>query len=345
MDSAVSEYKSGGSIPFRFSGQGGEYFKIWIVNIVLSLITLRVFSAWAKVRRKRYFYGCTSLGGSGFEYHADPFKILKGRVIVVVSYFILGLMAQFHPVLAILITLFVVAAAPLIINSALKFNAVNSSYRGVKFGYSSTYKKTFFVFVVLGFLTLITFGILFPYYIYRIKKHIITNSRYGTQKFEFFGHFSKFYLIYVTAILMSAVFMFVVGFFGIFISVLGGIFALFGSLFIYLGSLAVFYFVAAYASVAQTNYVFNSVSIKYNSFRSSMKIMDMMMITATNAVAVVLSLGLFLPWAAVRVVRYKLERLEIGSAGNLDSFIADELENAGSFGEEVGDFFEFDMGV
>jgi len=72
--------------PFSFSGKGGEYFKIWIVNILLSIVTLGIYSAWAKVRRKRYFYGCTTLAGSSFEYHANPVKILIGRVIVVVIY-------------------------------------------------------------------------------------------------------------------------------------------------------------------------------------------------------------------------------------------------------------------
>src|SRR3954471_6399831 len=47
--------------PFIFSGKGGEYFKIWIVNILLSIVTLGIYSAWAKVRNKQYFYGNTQL--------------------------------------------------------------------------------------------------------------------------------------------------------------------------------------------------------------------------------------------------------------------------------------------
>ncbi len=35
--------------PLNFTGKGSEYFKIWIVNIALSLITLGIYSAWAKV--------------------------------------------------------------------------------------------------------------------------------------------------------------------------------------------------------------------------------------------------------------------------------------------------------
>ncbi|MEN8247124.1 MAG: DUF898 family protein, partial [Thermodesulfobacteriota bacterium] len=76
-------------IPFEFTGSGREYFKIWIVNILLSIITLGIYSAWAKVRRKQYLYGNTRLKGAAFEYLADPVKILKGRLFII-GFFVLS---------------------------------------------------------------------------------------------------------------------------------------------------------------------------------------------------------------------------------------------------------------
>src|SRR5690348_8005620 len=66
---------------FEFTGRGGEYFRIWIVNLALTIITLGIYSAWAKVRRLQYFYRNTTLYGSSFDYHGDPIAILKGRII------------------------------------------------------------------------------------------------------------------------------------------------------------------------------------------------------------------------------------------------------------------------
>ena len=57
---------------FEFRASGGEYFRIWIVNLWLTLATFGVYSAWAKVRRLRYFYASTTLAGSAFGYHARP---------------------------------------------------------------------------------------------------------------------------------------------------------------------------------------------------------------------------------------------------------------------------------
>lgn len=45
----------GAPIPFRFTGTGSEYFRIWIVNWLLTLLTLGIYSAWAKVRRIQFF--------------------------------------------------------------------------------------------------------------------------------------------------------------------------------------------------------------------------------------------------------------------------------------------------
>jgi hypothetical protein len=54
-------------IPFEFGGSGLEYFKIWLVNGILTILTLGIYSAWAKVRRKKYIYGSVRLKGAGFE--------------------------------------------------------------------------------------------------------------------------------------------------------------------------------------------------------------------------------------------------------------------------------------
>ena len=83
-----------GVVPLRFTGQAGEYFRIWIVNVCLSILTLGIYSAWAKVGRKKYFYGNTLLDDAAFEYLADPKAILKGRLIVVAAFVVVGLIGN-----------------------------------------------------------------------------------------------------------------------------------------------------------------------------------------------------------------------------------------------------------
>src|SRR5919107_969742 len=67
--------------PVRFVGTGSSYFGIWIVNLLLTVVTLGIYSAWAKVRRLQYFYRHTELAQTGFDFHGSPKRILLGRII------------------------------------------------------------------------------------------------------------------------------------------------------------------------------------------------------------------------------------------------------------------------
>jgi len=51
----------------EFTGSAGEHFRIWIVNVVLTVVTLGIYGAWAKVRTRRYFYANTLLDGEPFD--------------------------------------------------------------------------------------------------------------------------------------------------------------------------------------------------------------------------------------------------------------------------------------
>ena len=55
-----------------FTGRAGDYFRIWIVNLLLTLVTMGLWSPWAKVRKRRYFYGHSWLANANFEYHGNP---------------------------------------------------------------------------------------------------------------------------------------------------------------------------------------------------------------------------------------------------------------------------------
>ncbi|NIR61944.1 MAG: DUF898 domain-containing protein, partial [Gammaproteobacteria bacterium] len=96
---------------FEFTGSGAEYFRIWIVNILLTIVTLGIYSAWAKVRTKRYFYGNTRLMGSGFEFHARPVTILKGRLVAVAALAVVIGLGAINPALQ---TVAILAAFPLV---------------------------------------------------------------------------------------------------------------------------------------------------------------------------------------------------------------------------------------
>ncbi|MGE5663254.1 MAG: DUF898 family protein, partial [Deltaproteobacteria bacterium] len=69
----------------EFRGTAREYFGIWIVNMLLKIVTLGFYTAWAKVRQRRYFAGSTLLAGEPFEYLAEPGALFRGWLIAVAA--------------------------------------------------------------------------------------------------------------------------------------------------------------------------------------------------------------------------------------------------------------------
>ena len=124
-----------GPLPFSFSGTGSEYFGIWIVNLLLSIVTLGIYSAWAKVRRLKYFYGNTTVANSSFEYHGNPVAILKGRFVAVILIIAYNLALKSSGIVALAMIVAVAFAMPWLVWKSLQFKLYNSSYRGIRFGF------------------------------------------------------------------------------------------------------------------------------------------------------------------------------------------------------------------
>ncbi|MAZ48689.1 MAG: hypothetical protein CME65_08995 [Halobacteriovoraceae bacterium] len=140
---------------FQFTGETGEYFRIWIVNIFLSIFTLGIYSAWAKIRNKKYFYANTKFNGSNFDYHAKPIPILKGRIIAAVLFATYAFGPQFHPVFHVIGAVLLAAAIPFFINKGLKFNAGMSSYKNIRFHFRGTLKEAYQIYFRYLFLPII----------------------------------------------------------------------------------------------------------------------------------------------------------------------------------------------
>src|SRR5450830_737831 len=79
----------------KFTGSGSEYFRIWIVNVLLMLVTLGLYFPWAKVRRLRYFSGNTLIDGEPLGFHGDPKKMFKGFALVGVLFALYSVAGKF----------------------------------------------------------------------------------------------------------------------------------------------------------------------------------------------------------------------------------------------------------
>lgn len=142
----------------QFSGQGKEFFKIWIVNIFLTIITFGIYSAWAKVRTNRYFYANTSLAGSGFQYLAEPMNILKGRIVAVLLLFAYSITQSVFPQYAWLAFVILMVLMPGLIVLSLSFRLRNTAYRNLTFHFNRDFKQAYILFAVPLLLVILFVG-------------------------------------------------------------------------------------------------------------------------------------------------------------------------------------------
>lgn len=319
---------------FEFTGDGREYFKIWIVNLLLTILTLGIYSAWAKVRRLQYFYRNTRLAGTGFDYHGTPAAILKGRLIAFGLFVVYGVAGELDPLLGIAMLLLIMAAMPWLIVRSLRFKLHNSSYRGLRFAFAGSDGAAYRVFLLFPVLTLLTLYLLAPFTHQRIKQYQHRNSLFGDTFFSFEASAGSFYGIYLRAL-------------GIMIgaSILAGVLFAAGLPFFLVLLPIVMLFVAAYLAVRLPNLIWSSTGLGEHTFYSRMEIKPYMWLTFTNLLGIVFTLGLFVPFAAVRMMRYKLTCMGMVARGDLAEFVAGQAQTSSATGEETAEMFDVDISL
>lgn len=103
--------------------------------------------------------------------------------------------------------------------------------------------------------------------------------------------------------------------------------------------------VMVYLQTSITNLVWSNAHLGDHGFESTLRTPQMLWIHVSNTIAIVLSVGLLIPWATIRKVRYRLENLKLLAAGDLDDFVAGERKTVAAAGGEIADFFDFDLGI
>lgn len=143
-----------------FKGSGSEYFQIWIVNVLLTIITMGLYYPWAKVRNHRYFHANTMLEGKNFEYHATGKQLFVGYLIAMTIFILYMVAVKVSPIGSILFPIVLFLAIPWLIWRSLKFNMKITSFSNVRFSFSGT--------AATAYLNFLLYPIVFLFAIYLV---------------------------------------------------------------------------------------------------------------------------------------------------------------------------------
>lgn len=341
--------------PIEFTGSGSEYFRIWIVNLALTILTLGIYSAWAKVRRLQYFYRNTSLMGNSFDYHGDPIAILKGRLIGI------GLLVAYHVTislnifLGLLVLVLLLAGLPWLLQRSICFKLNNSSYRGLRFRFNGGIGGAYQAFLAWPLAGYFSMGMLFPLAHQRIKAYQHNNSAFGSAPFSFNAGEDKFYIVYLKMLGLILIPVFLAGVLAVVFNVFSGLsgagkdpgqFAKLMTrilLLVLAFYLMLFLVIGPWFAARIQNLVWNHTALGPHTFSSDVRARDLFMIYLTNFMLIILTLGLYKPFADIRLTRYRLTHMALQTQGDPDEFFAQEQQAVNAMGEETANVFDVDI--
>ena len=377
----VREIDGGGLTlsPMRFTGIGSEYFRIWVVNMLLTLLTLGIYSAWAKVRKSRYFLQNTQLDGHAFDYHGDPKAILLGRVVALVLLLCYSFAFDVSRAAGVVMVLVMCAIGPWLFMRAQRFRLANTSLRGLRFGFDAQPREAYRVVVlplVIWFSSAITAAfvgttrdleytagamaaavvltlLLTPWMHHRLKAYQHARARYGNQAFTFVPATRSFYAIYGIAVLLVLVGA-LLGF-GMVLAwawldvptpavsagpramafIIGGVVGL-----------VVFLIAWPYFAARMQQVVWRHTRLGDVRFRTRIDAGPLAKLTLRNVLLTLFTLGLYWPFAAVALARYRIECMGIESPRALRE-LAQAMQAApgAAAGDAVLDTFGLDIGL
>ena len=312
------------------------------------------------MRKKRYFYAHSLIGGEGFEYRGDPVAILRGRVIAVVIFVLYGAAGHLSVPLQIVLGLVFAIAFPWLLVRSLAFNARNTAYRNIRFHFDGQYLDALKLFALCAALVLVTLGLAYPYAQARLTKFSADHHRYGTAPFalpRLTGTFYGIYLRFVGLIVLFVVLFLLAGILFSIVAALAGVNAraagaFSGVLLMSFGMIAFYLVGFAYMRTRIANAIWNHLAIGATAagspqvrFESRLRARDFAGLYLVNILAIVFTLGLATPWAVVRTMRYRARKTAVVVAGGLDQFVAARAADVDASGEEVGEMFGLDFSL
>ncbi|MDR1849433.1 MAG: DUF898 domain-containing protein [Zoogloeaceae bacterium] len=454
----------------KFVGTGEEYFRIWIVNLMLSILTLGIYSAWAKVRREQYFHRNTLLDGSGFDYHGKPKAILVGRIIAFAMVVILAVIEKIKPELYHPALLLCSPLIPWFLVRSFAFRARNTSFRGLRFNFLGTYKGMckaflgyFIIFIALGWVmyysmeqiaykqatveqtakvdqsrdtadetdedtdaaeatheemaddeddedygeddeaevahdetdadteeaegsldpfrsvdedadteeardfklpwywlfiaAFLCIPLLIPAFVCDFKRFQMGHFSFGTSGFRVQLRILSFYGLFLRALWPFLAFIVLL------VAVIVGAGVLFGNtsilnqsggvvisiILIIMVGIILFYGITLvtfpYLNALISNHVWNNTNLENHRFVSDQTFWGITAVVLTNWLLIALTLGLYWPWAKVRMAAYRASHTAVLMADDMDNFIAGATQEKSAIGEEVADIFDFDLAI
>ncbi len=300
-----------------FHGSGGTLFGIQIVNLLLIIVTLGIYSFWAKVKVRRYLYSQTQFAGDRFAYHGTGKELfigaLKALGLIIAFYAVFFALVFFaHRALAIVfIYVGIAAVIPLALWGSMRYAMSRTSWRSIRFSFRGRLGECYRQFLGGLLLTIITIGIYAPYFHANMRRYWTNHTYFGNTAFVYDGKGKDLIGHFLLAVLLT---------------------------------IPTLYLYWIWYSARQKRYDWSHTNFSTGKFSSTVTGGAILWLAFSNVLLLIVTLGFALPWLLIRNLRFALERTGVEGEIAWNKIVADaRAPKVGATGEMLAD--GLDVGV
>lgn len=362
----------------RFTGSGSEYFRIWIVNVLLLLVTLGLYWPWAKARRLRYFYANTVVGEHPLVFHGQGSSMFKGFLLVLALFGAYTLATNTSLTATVIAVSAIGVLWPALFQRSMRFRLGNTSWRGLRMRFTGTVRDAYLALapmVVVGVFGVVSpllqkqlaynkqwilwlavasglvSMVVLPIAFWRLKGYQHRNFGWGPLQTELRLPLRSLYMLGAKAV-------------GFFVLMVGAMMVMGWSMGVVKSEtmrgpvMAVMFFaiVALFVILLPTAWAFTTSrwqnllwSATENDvvrFSSQLRAVALLKVTLLNGLFLVLTLGLYWPFAVVAKTRLRVQALSLEFTADPDTLVAlAAVDGGGAVGDAAADFLGVDVGL
>lgn len=367
---------TGHPVPLVFTGQVADYFRIWIVCQLLTLLSFGLYAPWARLRKQQYLAQCWFLDGQSFQIDFNPVAKLKGRLVVygvLLTGLILGLLYPYAQPLLIALAFL---PAPWLLSQSNRFNwqsmRLNARHGAVSFsfwGNARILKQPLWILgaglaamaisfsvygqnlkgwqlLIYSALLLFVFFWLYPKATSRLIFQKFAHAKLGKRRFTLQTNPKEIHSNMNKGFMSGGLFIFMMVITAI------QIFAAFvitqpdlRALIVGLSYLMLTVCGVSFARARRLNFILNRLNVAGLSFRSALPPFGQAWRSSLYAALGVCTLGASIPWSTVQYSRWRAGHFQVNLEGDWAQFAGVLSGVQGGALDELAQQFEIDLGL
>ncbi len=307
----------------KFDATGTDYFMVKLVNGILMGLTLGIYYPWAKAKKLKFLYENTNLDNVKFKFTGTGNEMFIGFIkaigIVLVFYIALIAATVSHNQSAIITVsvvfyLAILLLVPLSIHGSLRYRLSRSFWGNIQFSYVGDRNTLIKEFLLGILLTALTIGIYGAWFTMKLRTYITNHIRFGNASFTFKGQGKDYFILNLKGLILTLL------------------------------TLGVYYF-WFYKDLIK--FLADNTKLEQEgreiSFNSEIEGVDFLVLSLTNILIIIFTLGIGLAWVEVRTIKFLFERMEIQGEFNPLALVSIDDDFKDATGDDMADMLDINL--